>query len=502
MDGIMQYVMETYNFLIQKTSDGKQFAYDDLIDSLELTPQEKSFVRLTFRTNGVEIINREKEVVQKEDRSREVRDFNYGYVQSHNLESVDKPVLAKIVYEGKELVFEDYSALDDFIINEFIPDNVYMKVNKSRNSRMGVKLFGEKEPVNELDGSISNDSRDSYPSIMLGDIVKLRLSEKEIMHVVETLRNEGIRVGGTSMDMDSEFINYDYIRTYVSKRYDKPLTALEEKEKFTEYNRTHDPVLREELIVRNLRLVPFIAWKLALLHNINQEELESFGYEGLMYAIDKYDPIINYRFSTYAIPCITGFIRNSIPKLKNVSSNIYYGFQNVRYIVEKEWGQKFDGNPVMLDEIIDVMVEEGIINEKARDDIKRSFISQISYDELKEENVDISESEFDSHLDGKYYFNLVKGMLDTFLKTLQPREQRILSLRYGLDDGRQRTLDEVGKEFQITRDRVKQVEDKALRKMRRRMRGYIEIGSSDMDLSNSNGVLTLYDNNEEDIKKL
>ncbi len=471
MDSIMQYVMETYGFIIQEDEKGKKIADGGLIDALDLSPQEKAFVRLTFRTYGAEIIERKKEEITEGNRSDKTKDYNYGDIESHELESFDKPVLARIEYDGRELVFEDYEELDDFIIHEFIPDNVHMKRNKSRNSK-------------------ALDLVKPYPSINLSDIVKLKLSEKEVEHVVDVLYKQGIRIGGTSQDLDSEFVNYDYIRTYASKRYEKMLTPEEEKAKFMEYQKTHDPLLREELIVRNLRLVPYVAWRLALRHEIDQEELESYGYEGLMYAVEMYDPLLETHFSTYAIPCIEGYIKKNIPKLKEVPQYLYYAFQNVRYIVEKEWGKKFDGDPEMLDEIVDVMADNGSVyySISARQEMKQRILgwSKLSVEELREEEQEEGEYREEDDLDSKLFVDMMQEKVHDILDTLTPREEKILRLRFGLTDGHEHTLEEVAKEFNVTRERVRQIECKALRKLRhpsrsKKLKGYI-LGESEDQL--------------------
>ncbi len=392
----------------------------------------------------------DKEDITEEKRSDRVIDFNYGDVESHELGHLDKPVLAKIKYAGKILIFEDYEALDDFIIHEFVPDHVRMKVVKSTNS----KAANLNKP---------------YPSIQLNEIVDLRLSEREVKHVVELLYKHGIRIGGTSQDMDSEFVNYDYIRTYASKKYAKPMSREEEHEKFMEYQKTHDPVLREELIIRNLRLVPYIAWRLALRHGVNKEELESYGYEGLIYAIEGYDPTMECRFATYAIPTISGYIKGAIPDIKDVNEELYYAFQNVRYIIEKEWGKKYDGDPEMLKEIIDVMVLEGMIRENERKIVWERFSKRESYEELREaeDETGIIDDEAKEELDYKVFTSTLKDLIPEFLEALTPKEAEVIRLRFGLDDGVQHTLEEVAKHFNVTKERIRQVEAKALRKLRR-----------------------------------
>ena len=284
--------------------------------------------------------------------------------------------------------------------------------------------------------------------------------------MVELILKEGIRVGGTSQDLDSEFLNYDYIRTYATKRFEKPLSPKEEMDKFIDFYNTKDPMLREELIIRNLRLVPYVTWKLALRHDINHEELESYGYEGLIYAIDNFEPYLNYKFSTYAIPCILGYMKRAIPQEKDIPSNLYYAFQNVKYIIEKEYGKKYDGDREMLDDILDVMIAQGVINEKYRDMYVQKFSIPSSIEKLKEDSQEIVASDSSDTLDTIVFQNAATESINWALETLTPREYKVLRLRFGLDDGVQRTLADIGKEFKVTPETIRYVERKALRKLR------------------------------------
>ena len=179
----------------------------------------------------------------------------------------------KLRYHGVSYEFDSIKEFDRFILTEFIPDNVRMKINYSRRGK-------------DLIGSRYDDEyeeRKPYPSIRLNAIKQLNLSKELFDHVIKLLEREGIRIGGFSHELDVETANYDYIKTYASPKYEKLLTPQEEKDKFNEYRKTHDPELREELILRNVRLVPYIAWQIALRHEVNQHELESYGYEGFSF---------------------------------------------------------------------------------------------------------------------------------------------------------------------------------------------------------------------------
>ena len=484
IEEMMGFVLENYGYLI-KEINGKKYVYREAIDELKLSPQEKAFVNLTFTTYDVLVIESSKkeevtkpnpDEITKENRSGRVRDFDYGKIRSNGQQALDKPVISKIFFEGEQIVFEDNKELEEFLLHDFIPSKVLMKKNRSVNAKT-FKLNGE-------------DFSKPYPSIQLNEITKLRLSEKETEYVCQFLEKNGIRIGGTSPDMDAEFSNYDYVRTYATTKYPKPLTREEQQRKFEKYYETKDPELKKELIERNLRLVPYVAWRLALIHGVDQDELESYGYEALSLLVEKYNPhlISGYdsdhpneriKFSTYAIPRITGFMKNAIPKMKKIPRKLYYDFQNVRYIVEKEWCQKYDGNPEMLDEILEVMIAQGMVSRKQKQDLRVIFGVPLSIDEILENGQEIADEYAYANIDVTVFNAKLHDVILELIETLNPKEEKVLINRYGLLDGHQRTLKEVADDMYVSTGRVYQIETKALRKLRHPSRSKFIRGFSD-----------------------
>ena len=201
--------------------------------------------------------------ITREDRSHLVKDDNYGFIQTFDLEKIDTPV------------FENTEELEKYLEFVFIPDHV--KINKNR--------FGKN----------TNSRGEEYKVIRLSDIIRLRLSEMERKYTIKYIESQGIRIIGTSQNYDSEFDSYDYVRTYrnnietyTNTLYDSKSSAEENFRLFTEYNKTHDPKIREEIILRNINLVRFMAWKIAYHHNIEACDAEGYGYEGLIRAVDNY----------------------------------------------------------------------------------------------------------------------------------------------------------------------------------------------------------------------
>lgn len=295
-------------------------------------------------------------------------------------------------------------------------------------------------------------------------------------------------------DSDSErniVINYDAAATYskvndLVKMYLKEigrvnlLTAAQEIELAKRIEKgienPDDPELVEdgkqaknELITANLRLVVAIAKKYTgrgmLFLDLIQE-----GNMGLIKAVDKFDYTKGFKFSTYA----TWWIRQAITRaIADQARTIRIPVHMVETInkmtrIQRQLVQKL-GRDTTAEEIAKEM-GNGMTPEKVRE------IQKIALDPVSLETP-IGEED-DSHLGDfiedkeamspdQYANNeLLKDEIDLVLGTLTEREEKVLRLRFGLEDGRTRTLEEVGKEFDVTRERIRQIEAKALRKLK------------------------------------
>ncbi len=310
--------------------------------------------------------------------------------------------------------------------------------------------------------------------------------EKELEKIEEELEDikptEEMDVAAEVMEISSaEGVSIDdHVKMYLKEIGKVPLLDAEQEMELAKLMSDGDVNARKRLAEANLRLVVSIAKRYVgrgmLFLDLIQE-----GNLGLIKAVDKFDYSKGYKFSTYA----TWWIRQSI----------------TRAIADQARTIRI---PVHMVETINklIRVSRQLVQELGRDPHPNEIAKELnmSIDKVREimkiaqEPVSLETpigEEEDSHL-GDFIpdedapapseaasFMLLKEQLGNVLDTLSPRESMVLKLRFGLEDGRARTLEEVGKEFDVTRERIRQIEAKALRKLRhpsrsKKLKDYLE----------------------------
>lgn len=259
----------------------------------------------------------------------------------------------------------------------------------------------------------------------------------------------------------------DPVRMYLRDIGKIPLLSLERETELARLLKDGDEEARNELVESNLRLVVSVA-KRYVGKGMYILDLIQEGNLGLMKAVEKFDYTKGYKFSTYA----TWWIRQAITRaIADQARTIRIPVHMVETIhkVSRESRQLLQelGREPTYNEIA---ARIGISPEKVREILKAaqdpvSLETPIGEEDDSHLGDFIPDNEATAPADAAT-FQLLREQLAGVLSTLTPREELVLKLRFGLDDGRPRTLEEVGREFNITRERIRQIEAKALRKMR------------------------------------
>lgn len=315
----------------------------------------------------------------------------------------------------------------------------------------------------------------SYDEICERFIVLNEATAFEVDEVFRILSANGIEVVNNTTDYKSEPIDRlindvnveDPVKVYLKDIGRVPLLSMDEEVELAKRMQNGDEEAKRKLSEANLRLVVNIAKRYTgrgmLFLDLIQE-----GNLGLMKAVEKFDYTRGYRFSTYA----TWWIRQAITRAiadqartiripVHMVETIQKLTRTTRLLVQ-ELGR--DPTPAEIAE------EMGVSEERVRE-IQRINLEPVSLETPIGEEDDSHLADFIEDVNATApqdvaSFTILKEHLLAVLDTLTPREEMVLRLRYGLEDGHPRTLEEVGKEFGVTRERIRQIEAKALRKLR------------------------------------
>ncbi|MEI6132224.1 MAG: RNA polymerase sigma factor RpoD [Bacillota bacterium] len=375
------------------------------------------------------------------------------------------------VAEVKEVVKEvEVDSIQD-ANQEIVEKPKKKRASSKKTTKTSAKSEGDSEKIVVIDDNEEHeylDEPDELEEVIIEPVVlRSDFADEPEPSIEEVTSGEVISL---NEDLESGLDNIgtdDPVRMYLKEIGKVPLLNAEEEIDLAKRMEAGDESAKMRLSEANLRLVVSIAKRYVgrgmLFLDLIQE-----GNLGLIKAVEKYDYKKGFKFSTYA----TWWIRQAITRaIADQARTIRIPVHMVETInklirVSRHLLQELGKEPTPEE----IAVEMDLPVEKVRE------IMKISQEPVSLETP-IGEEE-DSHL-GDFIpddealspseaaaSTLLKEQLFTVLETLTPREKKVLCLRFGLDDGRQRTLEEVGKEFNVTRERIRQIEAKALRKLR------------------------------------
>lgn len=260
---------------------------------------------------------------------------------------------------------------------------------------------------------------------------------------------------------------HDPVKMYLRDISKTPLLTFEKEFELAKRVRDGDKLAKKKLTEANLRLVVNIAKKY-MGRGMHFLDLVQEGNLGLIRAIEKFDHRKGFRLSTYA----TWWIRQAISRaLADQSRTIRIPVHMIETInkflkASRKLMQKLGREPKLEDIAREMKLPVSKVQEIIRMIQEPLSLETPIGDEDETHLRDFIEDKKSIPPDNAALGLLLRGQLSSVMEALTPREQKILRMRFGLDDGRAHTLEEVGEEFKVTRERIRQIEAKALRKLR------------------------------------
>ncbi|MDD3711447.1 MAG: sigma-70 family RNA polymerase sigma factor [Patescibacteria group bacterium] len=272
------------------------------------------------------------------------------------------------------------------------------------------------------------------------------------------------------LSVDFTNLNSDSIQIYLKEIGKIPLLTAEEEVELAKRKDKGDKDAERKMIESNLKLVVSIAKKFSGVKSLSLLDLIQEGNIGLFRAVDKFEHQKGYKFSTYA----TWWIRQAITRaLADQSRTIRIPVHMVENINRYQQARRF-----LVQELGREPLAEEVAAEMSEDIDKVRYIIKISQETISLETTvgddddnstleDFIEDIKNDSPDRIAALQLLKDYVKEIMVNLSPREQKILEMRFGLVDGVAHTLEEVGQEFEVTRERIRQIEAKALDKIRK-----------------------------------
>ena len=423
------------------------------------------------------------------DEEDELDDFDVFEIEEpENLEGIEEPLDfdLDVDVDNVDAIPNENDSVEDYDESDFNATPILTKEDKAvfNDEPLVIALFEK----SKIKGSMTFDEINAV-------LDETDLEPEIIDKIYEVAERVGIAIVGdydlSNTEANKQYVEdleslaegvglEDHVRMYLKEIGKVPLLTAEEEVELAIRIEHGDEAAKDRLNEANLRLVVSIA-KRYVGKGMQFLDLIQEGNLGLLKAVEKFDYRKGYKFSTYA----TWWIRQAITRaIADQARTIRIPVHMVETIhklgrVSRQLSQELGKDPT----------PEQIAQEMNMPVDKVREIMKISQDPVSLETP-VGEEE-DSHI-GDFIPDddapapsesaaaiLLREQLMEVLETLTPREQKVLRLRFGLDDGCQRTLEEVGKEFHVTRERIRQIEAKALRKLRhpsrsKKLKDYID----------------------------
>jgi RNA polymerase primary sigma factor len=354
--------------------------------------------------------------------------------------------LKELINQGKE---------DGFLVQD---DILLVLPNPEKHIREIDRFFDEalKKGIDIFETISTRDESESQKSV--------EEIEKELEHLVVLKHGESL----------------DPIKMYLKEIGKTPLLKFADEIDLAKKYEKGDKEAKDRLTKANLRLVVSIAKKY-LGRRLSFLDLIQEGNKGLIRGVEKYDWRRGYKFSTYA----TWWIRQAITRaIADQSRTIRIPVHMVDHInrfykTQRRLTQKLGREPLVKETAKEMlMTVPEIENLMKISQQPRSLSTPVGDDKEATLEQFVADTNQPSLYD-KVSRELLKDALNKVLETLSPREKKVLMMRFGLEDGKPKTLEEVGKEFKVTRERIRQIEAKAIRKLKhptraRKLKDFLE----------------------------